>query len=93
LIGIKDKETVCHNTRLPDSFKINSKVQVTDKEVYVPLIDRERKINRPLSDMKREEATPIINGYKIIKETPTYYKVPCTPLRDELGLRLATISE
>lgn len=93
MIGIKDKETVCHNTRLPDSFKINSKVQVTDKEVYVPLIDRERKINRPLSDMKREEATPIINGYKIIKETPTYYKVPCTPLRDELGLRLATISE
>jgi hypothetical protein len=67
--------------------------------VYVPLtkaellLDKEKRANRPLSEMKGDQATPMINGYKIIQETPTYYKVPSTPLRDELGLRLATISE
>ena len=90
---------MCGNTRLPDGFKVINKVQVINKEVFVPLtkaevlLDKEKRANRPLSEMKGDEATPMINGYKIIKETPTYYKVPCTPLRDELGLRLATISE
>jgi hypothetical protein len=90
---------LCANTRLPDDFKVNSKVGASHKEVFVPLtkaellLDRERRANRPLSEMVVNEATPMINGYKIIKETPTYYKVPSTPLRDELGLRLATISE
>ena len=99
MTGLRDKETLCDNTRLPDGFKVNTKAQITNKEVFVPLtkaevlIDREKKMNRPLSEMKGDDATPMINGYKIIKETPTYYKVPCTPLRDELGLRLATISE
>ena len=47
------------------------------------LLDKERRANRPLSEMIGNEATPMINGYKIIKETPTYYKVPSTPLRDD----------
>lgn len=33
--------------------------------------------------------TPMVNGYKIIAETPKYFKVPATPLREELGLQMA----
>lgn len=39
------------------------------------------------------EQTPIVNGYKIISQTPKYFKIPSTPLREELGLQLAQASE
>lgn len=52
--------------------------------------DREIKSNRHITEGYQIELTPIINGYKIITETPVYYRVPSTPLREELGLQMAT---
>lgn len=37
--------------------------------------------------------TPIINGYKIIKNTPTYFRIPSTPVREELGIKLAEATD
>ena len=43
--------------------------------------------------MDKVEATPVINGYKIIKNTPVYFKVPATPIREELGIKLAKATD
>ena len=59
---------------------------MTKKEIAA---EQERLANLPYSSQMETPQTPIVNGYKIIKDTPTYFRVPPTPLREELGLQLA----
>lgn len=86
------------NTRLPEDFKLNQRnKQENQAPINIALTNEERALAKEKRDSYGpgvyNEQTPIVNGYKIISDTPKYFKIPSTPLREELGLQLAQASE
>lgn len=92
------KQVVSLNTRLPEDFRLNERRnKESNSDVRVALTRQERadeKVRKATLGLDaQKEGTPVINGYKIINQTPRYFKIPSTPLREELGLQLAQATE